>query len=181
MPGDVPETVPAAVPDAPASPGLPELTPKDKKRLREEVRREFKAAERERMEKAAASKTGAAPSEKSAAPAASSAPEPEFTDPQLRENAAHFLRGVLFPFLALLALPFGYRLDLKKLTEAQARDDAAAWVPVLRLYGWLRAVVTWTAVPARLFARLRELAVKRERPEAGGQVVPLDERRGARS
>jgi hypothetical protein len=183
MEGDALATVaqaePAATPAVPAAPGLPELSPKDKKRVREEARREFKAAELERLGKAAEKKTAlAAPSAASAA-----APvEPTYTDAQLREAAAVFLRGVLFPVLSVLVLPFGFRLELEKFTEPASRDDAAAWVPVLRLYGWLRTVVVWASVPARLVARVRELKVRRERPAAKGEgatVHPLN--REARS
>lgn len=147
-----------AVPDP--VPGVPELTAKEKRALREEARREFKASEKARIAATSTAGKKAAPAE-GAAPAA--AAEPEYSDAQLREATAHFLRGVLFPLLSVLVLPFGYRLDLAALSDAHARDDAAAWLPMLRLYGWLRAVVTWTAVPARLVARVRELARKREK------------------
>jgi hypothetical protein len=151
----------AAVPTPAPELALPEPSAKEKRRIREEARREFKAKELARIE-AASTKTKGAPAEKTATEAPAKPLEPEFTDAQLRENAALFLRGVLFPVLSVLARPFGYRLDLASFSEAQAREDGAAWVPVLRLYGWLRTVVSWTAIPARLTARVRDLARKRE-------------------
>ncbi len=101
-------TVPHAVPPVPALVPAVELTPKDKKALREEARRAFKAAEVARI----AAKTAPAPAPAGATtPAAAPAPlDPARTDAQRTADAAVFLRGVLFPLLGLGAFLFGYTL-----------------------------------------------------------------------
>ncbi len=155
----VPDTVPPAVP---ATPKAAELTPKDKRALREQARREFKAAELERLAAASPVKGQAEPPPSQAdAPADSTR-----TDAQRAADAAVFLRGFLMPLLSLLAYPFGWSLDLAKFTEAQAKEDGAAWVPVARRYRWVDVLITWAGVPARITARVRELAQRRPPKEA---------------
>lgn len=153
----VPDTVPANGATATPAPA-PELSPKEKRALREKARREFRASERERL---AAEAAAAAP-----APEKETTADPSRTDGQRASDAAVFLRGVLFPFLSLLAYPFGYRLKLADFTEAKAREDAACWVPVARRYRFIDLLILWAGVPARIVARVRELVERREpKPE----------------
>lgn len=86
----------------------------------------------------------------------------ERTDEDRARDAAMFLRGVLMPVAAFAAGWFGYRLDLASFTEAHALEDGRAWTPLLRRYAWLDLVVTWASAPARLVARVRELARRKE-------------------
>jgi hypothetical protein len=152
------------VPAAPVKP--PELRAEEKRALREQARREFRAAERERLE-AAAKPAAPAAGKATATPGAAPAPaDPDRTDAQRAADAAVFLRGFLLPVLSLLAYPFGWRLRVESFTAEQAREDAAAWVPVARRYRWVDLVITWAGVPARLVARVRELAERRAPKES---------------
>lgn len=154
MSDTTPDTANGTAAPAPAAP--PELTAKEKRALREQVRRDFKAKEAERLGVEAAKK----------APAKEAEPEkqdPARTDAERAADAAVFLRGVVWPLTALGAWLFGY--DLGELTEAMAREDAAAWVPLARRYRWLDLLVTWASAPARLIRRVRDLARKRAAPE----------------
>lgn len=164
----VPENVPEAVPSAEAiEEAKRKLSAKDVKAIREAARREVKAEEKARIEAELREKTGGAakPAAPAAAPGAAAAPAaaPERKPEDSARDCAVFLRGVLFPLLALVARPFGYRLDLAAFTEAQAAEDAKAWVPLLRLYPTLDRVVAWVSAPARVVARVRELARPREK------------------
>lgn len=156
----------------------PELSPKEKRALREQARREFKAAERARLaaERAPedAGTPASAPAPVAAAAAAPPAP-PERTDADRARDAALFLRGVLFPLLSILAGVVGYQLTLDKFTEAQAADDAKAWVPILGRYAWLDRLVAAVTLPARTVARVRELARKKEPEAPAAKVVPMRE------
>lgn len=154
-----------AVPDP--VPGVPELTAKEKRALREEARREFKASEKARIAatstagKKAAPAEGAAPSA-AASPAAPPLVAPDRTDAERAKDAAVFLRGVVWPFLALVAGLFGFHLDA--LTEPAAAEDGRAWVPLARRYRVIDALFTWGSAPARLVARVRELGSRRPKP-----------------
>lgn len=137
-----------------------ELSAKDKRKLREQARREaeaaFKAAEVERLK--AERGITAAPAKPAPAPAVQPAPAPDVpADAVLASWAAVFLRGVLYPVISLGARLFGGRLDLDRYTVTRAEADASAWVPLLREYSTLRALVKWTTVPARVVATAREL------------------------
>jgi len=158
----VPPTAPQPVPNPPKA---PEPTPAEKRALREQARREFRAAERARLEAEAKAKAGPAPGE-AKAPAAAADAGPARTDADRVADTAHFLRGVFMPVLSVLALPFGYRLRLADFTAEKATDDAAAWLPIVRRYRWLDLVVTWAALPSRIVARVRELAERRPPLEA---------------
>lgn len=152
---------PATPPAATRAPELPELSAADKKALREQARREFRAAERERLEAQAA---GKAPPPKAGAtapaPADADQVDPTRTDAQRAADAAAFLRGVVWPIAGLAAWLFGY--DLGELTEAMAREDAASWVPLARRYRLVDLAITWAGAPARLIARVKALKTKRE-------------------
>lgn len=152
------EAAPSSAPVA-----VVELTPKEKRAAREAARRAVIQAERERIEAARAATAPADAPTRAAAPTAQlDQPKPR-DDDERAADAAIFLRGVLFPLLAVLATVFsGFRLDLEKFTAKQAEDDARAWVPVLRRYRSLDVLVTWVGVPARLVSRVRELAVRKE-------------------
>jgi hypothetical protein len=161
------KSVPEAVPVEAAN---VKLSPADKKALREQARREFRTAERERLEAEAAAKAGGAPKPAAATstpapgtPAAAAAPERKPDDST--RDCAVFLRGVLMPLVALLARPFGFTLDLAAFTEAKAAEDAKAWLPLLRLYPAVDRAIAWVSAPARLVARVRELAKPREPKE----------------
>lgn len=157
-------TSPELASPAPTAAPAVELTLKEKRALREQARREFKASKR--AELAAQDGAKAAPPAGGAAPATAA---PQRTDDERTRDAAVFLRGVLFPLLSVVALLIGYRLD--PLSETAAAEDATAWVPILRRYGWADSLVTWVGAPARLVARLRQLAHRKEPKEPGGRVV----------
>lgn len=152
---------PTAPAPAPVAPKLPELTGAEKKALREQARREVKAAEKARLEAEAEKKAAPAPATKAAALAAPLQLEADRTDTQRVADAANFLRGVLMPIIGVLAFPFGYRLRLADFSPEKAREDATAWVPVVRRYRWIDLVITWAGVPARIVSRVRELAERR--------------------
>ena len=151
-----PAVSPAVPPAAAPAPAV-ELTPADKKRVREEARREFKARELARI--AAKSAPAAAPAGAPAPAAASTPADPTRTDAQRAADAAVFLRGVLWPFLGVGAYLAGY--TLREFTVAMSVEDAASWVPLARRYRWVDLLITWAGAPARVLARVRELAQKR--------------------
>jgi hypothetical protein len=135
-----------------------ELTAKERRAAREEARRQVVAAEKARLQAAALAKDGKAPPATASAPAAPVAPvEPLPPDAVLVGWVAVFLRGVLYPVLSLGARLFRGSLDLRRYDEARAKAEAAAWVPLLKEYGWLRGVVKWTTVPAQVVATVRDL------------------------
>jgi hypothetical protein len=149
------------------------LTPKQRRAAREVARREVIAAERARIEaERAGSSPAPAPEPEptsapdAPAPLAPPAPAVELgqrSDADREGEAAVFLAGVLFPTLAFLASWFTpWRLDLERFTEAHAREDAKAWVPLMRRYVWLDRAVAFTTAPARIIRRLRELKVRKE-------------------
>lgn len=149
----------------PAQPAAaPALSPSEKRALREQARREFKAQEAARLAAAKAAEAGGTPAGTPAAPAdpAAAPADPARTDAERARDAAVALRGVLMPIVAVLAGFFGYRLALDEFTEAQAAEDARAWVPILARYRWLDSAVTWASAPARLAARVRQLARKKD-------------------
>lgn len=163
----------ATAPEAPAA----NLTPRERRAIREQERKAFRAQVRAEL----AAKTGAKdakgpPAPKAAAPEAPA--EPERTDAARAADAAAFLRGVVWPVVSLFAGLLGYRLA--ELTEGEAADDAAAWVPLCRRYRWLDVTVTVAAMPARLIGRVRTKASRK--PAAGekrGEVVELRGKGGA--
>jgi hypothetical protein len=143
------------------------LSPKERRAARERARREVQAAERARIAAARAPEGPITPpGTPEASTAAVEAPRAPGalvrTDEERARDAAIALRGVLLPAVALLASLFGYRLALEDFTEAKAAEDARAWVPILARYRWLDVAVTWASAPARLLARVRELARKVE-------------------
>jgi hypothetical protein len=155
------------VADAPA-----ELTAKEKRAARERARRAVEAEERERIKAARAEKEAAPASAPAAAtPAAPAAPTR--TDEDRARDAAAFLRGVVFPVLALFAPLFGHRLELAAFSETAAAEDARSWVPLCVRYRWLDLLVSWATMPARLVARVRELARPKEPSGPAAKVVPL--------
>jgi hypothetical protein len=161
-----------ATPETPGTNGgTVELTPKEKRALREQARREVLTAEKERIAKERAAKD--APATPSGAPTPAPAPDIP-ADAVLVSWAAAFLRGVLYPAISLgvRVLRVG-RLDLALYTDARAKDEAAAWVPLLREYDTLRGVVKWMTVPARVVATVRDLFRSREsKPDAAPEVRP---------
>jgi hypothetical protein len=159
--------VPEAVPADAVEEAKRKLAPKDLKAIREQARREVRAAEKERLEAEAAAKSGApkppAATSTPGTPAAAAAPERKPEDST--RDCAVFLRGVLMPIVALVARWAGYTLDLAAFTEAKAAEDAKAWLPLLRLYPAVDRAIAWVSAPARLVARVRELAKPREPKE----------------
>jgi len=151
------------------------LSRKEERAAREAARRLVVAKEAARIEADRAAKAAGTPGGTPAAAAAPGPVAPLRTDADRARDAAAFLRAVLMPMVALLALPFGYRLDLAAFTDAQAAEDARAWVPLLAKYGWLDRLCTWAGAPARIVARVRELARKREPEAPAARVVPLRE------
>lgn len=150
------------------------LTPAEKRALREQARREFKAQEAARFAAAKAGTDGGTPAAAAGGPAAApgTPPDPSTrTDADRARDAAVALRGVLMPVAGLFAGFFGYDLVLEEFTEKQAGEDARAWVPILARYRWLDVAVTWMSAPARLVARVRELA--RKRPPASSATVEV--------
>lgn len=160
MSGAAPEAAQAAPPV--------KLSPKQRKALREQARRDALRAERERIEAKRASDradTRAAAPEAAPppAPAAVAAPPPPSADPSRTDedrarDAGMFLRGVVMPLASFVAGFFGHRLELAAYTEAQALEDGKSWVPLMCRYPWLDSLVTWASAPARFIARVRGLA-----------------------
>jgi hypothetical protein len=137
----------------------------EKKKIRESARRIVKAREIERIEAERAEK-GKAPAPKASASNAS-APAPEAdrtrTDDQRAKDAAEFLTGCLYPLAALVAWFTPWKLDLAKVSDAQALDDGRAWVPLARRYAFVDGLITWASLPARLGRRIRAMASPRSK------------------
>lgn len=159
-----PSPVPAAVP-APVA-----LTPAEKRALREKARREFQATERERLAVTAAEKAGAPAAKPKATPGVDALPSDIPPPDVLVGWVAVFLRGVVYPVLSLAAHlpPMRGRLDLARYTPAMARDEAAAWLPLVQEYATFRAVVRWTTIPARLLENVHDLFTRK-----GGEAAPV--------
>jgi hypothetical protein len=164
MSGDAqtPGTVPAAVPPF-------KLKPDEVRALREQARREVLAEEKDRIAKDRAAKGKApAPAAKAEPPAgAPSTPaelDPARTDAHRAADAAMFLRGVLWPVVGGVAWLVGW--DVDPYTAAMAAEDSTAWVPLARRYRVVDLVITWAGVPARLMARIKELAHRRPASQA---------------
>jgi hypothetical protein len=135
-----------------------ELTDAEKRALREQARRAFIAEQKARLAKTA---SAASPAKKKGAEPAAIADEPVTpgrSDEDRARDAAMFLRGVLWPVLALGAVLFGYRLE--PLSDEAALEDGKSWVPVARRYRWFDVLITWASAPARVVARVKELARK---------------------
>ena len=150
-----------------------ELTAREKKAARERARRAFQKSLREQAAAAAAPTNAAPAGAESAPPTGDAPPAPSSArgDDDRARDLAVFLRGVVYPILAVVALFTPWRLDLSQFTDADAAEEARAWVPLARRYAWLDNVCTWASAPARMVQTVRRIA--RRKDAAPGVVLPM--------
>lgn len=153
----------APSPDAPAP-----LTPYQRRKAREREREAAREKRRAARQTKAIGSAQDPSTEGSKRPSVAEAPER--SDRERAADLAVFLSGVIWPVLSLVSRIFGW--DLSPLDAAEAAEDAAAWVPAARRYRWLDIAATWAAAPARLVARVRQHAKRRERKPKAPDAPP---------
>jgi hypothetical protein len=153
----------------------PQLDARARKAARERERRRMAKEQRERLRETAPAEPAA--SAPAAAPAALDAPAGRTDDDRARDLAV-FLRGVIYPVLAVVAMFTPWRLDLAAFKDADAEEEARAWVPLARRYGWLDSLCTWASAPARMVGTVRRIS-RRKDGAPPGEVVKLSDRLAA--
>jgi hypothetical protein len=160
------------------------LRPYARRKVNEELnRREAEELKRKREERAArkAAKASApVDSAPTSSPTQLVAPAPSTITPEQRTEAVtRWLQG-LFRVLHFIAGFLGY--EVTPLADADARNDARAWLPLVERYAWADSVVTFSAGPLSLIERVAAHLKRREAPPAGSQptdVIDVDGRRVA--
>lgn len=147
IPSAAPPPGPQALPTLEAAPA--ELTPWQRRKMREaEQRRKREERRQRRAELAAAKLQEAAAPMPAAEPVA---PMPERTDADRARDLAVFLSGLWLILRALAAL-LGWKVA--PLTEPEAAEDAKSFVPMARRYPAFDSLCTWVAAPVVIVRRI---------------------------